>query len=105
MTPTARTRELIGLLEQRIVVLDGAWGTMLQGAGLTPADYRAAWFADHPHDVTGDPDLLNLTRPDLDPRRAPAVPGRRRRHHHHQHVHRDQHRPGRLRPGVAWSAR
>ena len=31
----------------------------------TPTDYRGDRFADHPHDVTGDPDLLNLTRPDL----------------------------------------
>jgi len=53
------------LLDQRIAVLDGAWGTMLQGAGLTPADYRGDRFVDHTHDVTGDPDLLNLTRPDV----------------------------------------
>jgi len=39
-----RTRELIGLLEQRIAVLDGAWGTMFQGAGLTPEDYRPPWL-------------------------------------------------------------
>jgi 5-methyltetrahydrofolate--homocysteine methyltransferase len=60
-----RTRELIGLLEQRIAVLDGAWGTMFQGAGLTPEDYRPSWLDSHPQDVAGDPDLLNLTRPDL----------------------------------------
>ena len=59
------TEDLRSLLDQRILVLDGAWGTMLQGAGLTPADYRADRFAEHPRDVTGDPDLLNLTRPDL----------------------------------------
>ncbi len=53
------------LMDQRVVVLDGAWGTMLQAAGLTPADYRAEFLADHPKDVTGDPDLLNITRPDL----------------------------------------
>jgi 5-methyltetrahydrofolate--homocysteine methyltransferase len=53
------------LLDQRVVVLDGAWGTMLQGAELTPADYRGDRFRDHPQDVTGDPDLLNLTRPDV----------------------------------------
>ena len=54
------------LLAERIVVLDGAWGTMLQGAGLTPEDYRGDLIAaDHPKDVTGDPDLLNLTRPDV----------------------------------------
>ncbi|WP_231334452.1 methionine synthase [Actinomadura graeca] len=53
------------LLDRRVAVLDGAWGTMLQGADLTPADYRGGRFDDHPRDVTGDPDLLNLTRPDV----------------------------------------
>ncbi len=60
-----RARALRELLGQRILVLDGAWGTMLQGASLTPADYRGDRFLDHPRDVTGDPDLLNLTRPDV----------------------------------------
>ena len=46
-------------------MLDGAWGTMLQNARLTPEDYRADRFDDHRKDVTGDPDLLNLTRPDV----------------------------------------
>ncbi|WP_433252846.1 methionine synthase [Actinomadura nitritigenes] len=60
------TEELRGLLDERIVVLDGAWGTMLQGAGLTPEDYRGDLIGgDHEKDVTGDPDLLNLTRPDV----------------------------------------
>ena len=59
------TQALRELLDQRIVVLDGAWGTMLQGAGLTAADYRGELLRDHPRDVVGDPDLLNLTRPDL----------------------------------------
>ncbi|MCO6007729.1 methionine synthase [Actinoallomurus purpureus] len=53
------------LLDRRVAVLDGAWGTMLQSARLTPADYRGDRFGDHPRDVTGDPDLLNLTRPDV----------------------------------------
>src|SRR6185437_9380161 len=53
------------LLDQRIVVLDGAWGTLLQDAGLTAADYRSDRLRDHTRDVTGDPDLLNLTRPDV----------------------------------------
>jgi 5-methyltetrahydrofolate--homocysteine methyltransferase len=60
-----RVKALSQLLDGRIAVLDGAWGTMLQGAGLTPADYRGDRFAGHSHDVTGDPDLLNLTRPDV----------------------------------------
>jgi 5-methyltetrahydrofolate--homocysteine methyltransferase len=56
---------LRALLDERIAVLDGAWGTMLQNASLTPEDYRGDRFGDHTHDVTGDPDLLNLTRPDV----------------------------------------
>ncbi|GAA3446537.1 methionine synthase [Planomonospora venezuelensis] len=63
--PGDRARALRELLDRRIAVLDGAWGTMLQNAGLTPADYRGERFGDHPRDVTGDPDLLNLTRPDV----------------------------------------
>jgi 5-methyltetrahydrofolate--homocysteine methyltransferase len=61
------TAELRRLLSERVLVLDGAWGTMLQGAKLKPEDYRAGGFVapDHEQDVTGDPDLLNLTRPDL----------------------------------------
>jgi 5-methyltetrahydrofolate--homocysteine methyltransferase len=64
-TPFDSSARLRELLDQRVAVLDGAWGTMLQGAGLTPADYRGDRFGEHTHDVTGDPDLLNLTRPDL----------------------------------------
>jgi 5-methyltetrahydrofolate--homocysteine methyltransferase len=60
-----RVDRLAELLDRRIVVLDGAWGTMLQGAALKPADYRGDRFGEHPRDVTGDPDLLNLTRPDV----------------------------------------
>jgi 5-methyltetrahydrofolate--homocysteine methyltransferase len=56
---------LEALLRERILVLDGAWGTMLQRAGLSDADYRGERFADHPQEVAGDPDLLNLTRPDV----------------------------------------
>jgi len=61
----ADSAAIASALDQRILVLDGAWGTLLQGAGLSPADYRGERFADHPRDVTGDPDVLNLTRPDL----------------------------------------
>ncbi|MDX6262678.1 MAG: 5-methyltetrahydrofolate--homocysteine methyltransferase [Kribbellaceae bacterium] len=62
---TDRQTELRNLLDQRVAVLDGAWGTMLQGAKLAPEDYRGDRFLDHTHDVTGDPDLLNLMRPDV----------------------------------------
>jgi 5-methyltetrahydrofolate--homocysteine methyltransferase len=63
---TSATDRLRQLMSERVLVLDGAWGTMLQGAELTPADYRGDIIAaDHEQDVTGDPDLLNLTRPDV----------------------------------------
>jgi 5-methyltetrahydrofolate--homocysteine methyltransferase len=68
-TPTTMTSgkgaALTELLDRRVVVLDGPWGTMFQNAGLGPEDYRGDLLPDHPRDVTGDPDLLNLTRPDL----------------------------------------
>ncbi len=57
--------EIRAIARERVLVLDGAWGTMLQGAGLGPDDFRGEAFATHPRDLTGDPDLLNLTRPDL----------------------------------------
>jgi 5-methyltetrahydrofolate--homocysteine methyltransferase len=66
ISPAAGARDrLRELLDERIAVLDGAWGTALQGMGLVPADYRGERLRDHPRDVTGDPDLLNLTRPDV----------------------------------------
>src|SRR3954464_898980 len=49
---------------KRILVLDGAMGTMIQSLKLTEADYRGARFKDWPRDVRGNNDLLNLTRPD-----------------------------------------
>jgi 5-methyltetrahydrofolate--homocysteine methyltransferase len=53
------------LARERILVLDGAWGTMVHGAGLTSEDYRGERFASHRLDVAGDPDVLNLTQPAL----------------------------------------
>ncbi|MEX2203625.1 MAG: methionine synthase [Actinomycetota bacterium] len=53
------------LLAERILILDGAYGTAIQARGLSDDDYRGDRFRDHPHDVAGDPDLLNLTRPDV----------------------------------------
>jgi 5-methyltetrahydrofolate--homocysteine methyltransferase len=60
-----RIDALVEALEQRIVVIDGAMGTMVLGHKLGEADYRGDRLRDHPHDVKGDPDLLNLTRPDV----------------------------------------
>jgi 5-methyltetrahydrofolate--homocysteine methyltransferase len=51
--------------EERILVLDGAWGVLLQNRGLTEEDFRGDRFADHPRDLLNDPDVLNVTRPDV----------------------------------------
>ena len=53
------------LLQQRILLLDGAMGTMIQRHKLTEADYRGERFADWPSDLKGNNDLLCLTRPDI----------------------------------------
>ncbi len=52
-------------LKQRILVLDGAMGTMIQGYRLQEADYRGERFAEWPRDLKGNNDLLLLTRPDV----------------------------------------
>jgi 5-methyltetrahydrofolate--homocysteine methyltransferase len=59
-----RTPELTRLLRQRILILDGAMGTMIQQQKLSEADFRGG-FHDHAHDLKGDNDLLVLTRPDV----------------------------------------
>ena len=57
--------EIRAIARERILVLDGAWGVLLQGRGITEEEWRGARFAGHGVDVRGDPDLLNLTRPEL----------------------------------------
>lgn len=52
-------------MTQRILVLDGAMGTMIQGHELSEADFRGQRFADHTHDQQGNNDLLSITKPDL----------------------------------------
>ena len=63
--PPDRSSELSALLARRLLVLDGAMGTMIQRHGLQEADYRGERFKDHPHDVKGNNDLLVLTRPEV----------------------------------------
>jgi len=60
-----RTTEIRGLLENRILVIDGAMGTMIQAYKLEEADYRGDRFADHAFPQKGNNDLLTLTRPDV----------------------------------------
>jgi 5-methyltetrahydrofolate--homocysteine methyltransferase len=62
-TRTSRLAALETLLRQRILVLDGAMGTMIQGYRLQEADYRGTRFADWPSDLRGHNDLLTLTQP------------------------------------------
>jgi 5-methyltetrahydrofolate--homocysteine methyltransferase len=54
---------LEGLLRERIVVLDGSWGVLLQARGLSEQDFRGERFRNHARDVKGNPDILNLTQP------------------------------------------
>ena len=60
-----RTPELSELMGQRILVLDGAMGTMIQGRGLADKDFHGDRFSDHPVPLKGNNDLLSLTRPDV----------------------------------------
>jgi len=64
-TPTDKSALLARLMDERILILDGAMGTMIQGYRLGEADYRGACLAGHSHDLKGDNDLLVLTQPDV----------------------------------------
>jgi 5-methyltetrahydrofolate--homocysteine methyltransferase len=60
------TRErLESILRQRIAVLDGSWGVLIQRRVRGEEEYRGDRFRDHPRDVAGNPDLLNLTQPEI----------------------------------------
>lgn len=65
MTARQRSEFLHTALRERILVLDGACGTMVQKYHLTEADYRGSRFADAPRDLKNNNDLLVLTRPDI----------------------------------------
>ena len=60
-----RLDRLEGELSRRILVLDGAMGTMIQAHGVSEQDYRGARFADWARELRGNNDLLTLTRPDI----------------------------------------
>jgi 5-methyltetrahydrofolate--homocysteine methyltransferase len=62
---TKRIERLKRLLEERVVLLDGSWGVLIQRDVRGEEAYRGERFRDHPLDVAGDPDLLNLTRPEV----------------------------------------
>jgi 5-methyltetrahydrofolate--homocysteine methyltransferase len=59
------TEELTAALRERILVMDGAMGTMIQRHGLSEEDYRGERFRDWPQDIRGNSDLLSLSAPDV----------------------------------------
>ncbi|HEY0787980.1 MAG TPA: methionine synthase, partial [Thermoanaerobaculia bacterium] len=63
MTAQRRTEELHALLRRRILILDGAMGTMIQRYGLDEGAFRGTEFRDHPKDLKGANDLLSITQP------------------------------------------
>jgi len=58
-------KEITRLLKERVLLLDGAMGTMIQLYKLDEEDYRGERFKDHPSDLKGNNDLLSITRPDI----------------------------------------
>ena len=68
-SPAPRAESLLARLseacDRRILVIDGAMGTMVQRHTLTEADFRGARFAAHSQDLKGNNDLLVLTQPDV----------------------------------------
>ncbi len=65
MSRADRIAALRAAARERILVLDGSWGVMIQRRGLSEAEFRGARFADHPVQMKGNNDILCLTRPDV----------------------------------------
>ena len=63
--PNTALNALEAALRTRILIIDGAMGTMIQAEGLEEADYRGERFRAHRGDLKGNNDLLSLTRPEL----------------------------------------
>ncbi|MGH8473114.1 MAG: homocysteine S-methyltransferase family protein, partial [Gammaproteobacteria bacterium] len=64
-TREQRLNQLQSVLSQRILILDGAMGTMIQSYGLEEQDFRGKLFAHHPSALKGNNDLLTLTQPQI----------------------------------------
>jgi 5-methyltetrahydrofolate--homocysteine methyltransferase len=65
MTRQERIAALKQAAKERVLILDGSWGVMIQQKGLDEADYRGERFKDHPGQLKGNNDILCLTRPDI----------------------------------------
>ena len=97
-----RIERLKRLLGERIVLLDGAMGTMIQQRKLDEAGFRGERLRAHGRDLRGNNDILTLTRPEVDRRRAPRLSRRGRRHHRDQHLQLERGLAGRLRHRRRW---
>ena len=93
----ARTR-LEDILGERIAVLDGSWGVLIQREVKGEEAYRGDRFKDHPRDVAGRPGPPQPHPARDRPRHPPRLLRGRRRHRDDEHVHRHDDRPGRLWP-------
>ena len=58
-------KDILSIAKNKILVLDGAMGTMIQRYKLGEADFRKNWFENHDSPLKGNNDLLSLTRPDI----------------------------------------
>lgn len=65
LTQSENVRKLHQVIKDRILILDGAMGTMIQRHNLTEKDYRNEALKDHPKNLKGNSDLLSITRPDV----------------------------------------
>ena len=65
MVSAINHKTLLAALKERILVLDGATGTMVQSYSLEEKDFRGDRFIEHPIDLKGNNDLLNITRSDI----------------------------------------
>ena len=95
---STRPLSLAALLDRRILVLDGAMGTMVQRRRPREADFRGTRFAAPPARPQGRQRPPGAHAPGRHPRDPRRVPGSRRRHHRDVDLQRHRHRPGRLRP-------
>jgi 5-methyltetrahydrofolate--homocysteine methyltransferase len=62
---SAAFEPLTALMQQRIIFIDGAMGTMIQRFKLTEQDFRGERYASHAHELKGNNDILVITRPDV----------------------------------------
>lgn len=62
--PAEKTRLMVSTLKQRVMIMDGAMGTMIQRLNLHEAEFRGTEFKDHHRPLQGNNDILSLTKPD-----------------------------------------